>query len=143
MQINPYLTFTDNCEEAFEFYKSVFGGEFTMLSRFGEIPESEEFPVTDEMKNLVMHVGLQVGDTTLMGSDNPNTEQTGPVVVGTNVNLSINLTERAEADRIFAALSEGGTVTMPLADQFWDSYFGRCTDKFGINWMINSDKEEK
>lgn len=141
--INAYLTFDGTCEEAFNFYKSVFGGDFPMVGKFGDMPPQEGLPaISDELKNRIMHMSLPISaETILMGSD------TMPGMndhkVGNNISLSINTDSREEADRIFNGLSEAGVVTMPLADTFWDAYFGMWTDKFGINWMVNYDDPAK
>lgn len=137
--VNVYLTFDGNCESAFNFYKSVFGGEFDSMSRYGEMPPSSEYTVSDTDKNKVMHVSLPISkETVLMGSDTPGGY--GPkFVVGNNFSISVHPDNRAEGDRIFNALSADGQVTMPMQDQFWGSYFGMLTDQFGINWMVNVD----
>lgn len=134
--INVYLNFSGNCEEAFNHYKSVFGGEFLIFSRFSEMPAPEK-PLPPEAANLVMHVSLQIGEhCTLMGSDMPPDFD---LKVGNNVSVSINADSKEEAERLFNGLSAGGTVTMPLNDTFWGAYFGMFTDKFGVNWMVNYD----
>lgn len=141
--INAYLTFDGTCEEAFNFYKSVFGGDFPMVGKFGDMPPQEGMPpISDEVKNRIMHMSLPISaETVLMGSD------TMPGIhdhqVGNNISLSINTDSREEADRIFTGLSAGGKVSMPLADTFWGAYFGMWTDKFGINWMVNYDDPAK
>ena len=143
--VNPYLNFKGNCEEAFNFYKSVFGGEFGYLGRFGEMPPQEGMSMPDEDKNKIMHVSLPMSNgSMLMGSDTggewaPNT------VIGNNISLSLNAQSRDEADKIFNALSAGGKVTMPMNDTFWGDYFGMCTDKFDINWMMsyNANAQKK
>jgi PhnB protein len=141
--INAYLTFDGTCEEAFNFYKSVFGGDFPMVGKFGDMPPQEGMPpISDEVKNRIMHMSLPISaETVLMGSD------TMPGIhdhqVGNNISLSINTDSREEADRIFNGLSAGGKVSMPLADTFWGAYFGMWTDKFGINWMVNYDDPAK
>jgi len=141
--INSYLTFDGNCEEAFNFYKSVFGGEFPMVGRFGDMPPAEGMPpLPEDAKNRIMHITLPISEETiLMGSD------TMPGVhehkIGNNISLSINTNSREEAERVFHGLSEGGNVTMPLSDTFWGAYFGMWTDKFGINWMVNYDDPAK
>ena len=133
-QINPYLNFNGNCEEAFNFYKSVFGGEFTDFDRFKDTPAEYQIPGVDG--NLVMHVSLPIGDgSILMGSDSP--EVMGGVTPGTNCHLSLQTEDAGETDRLFNALSAGGTVTMPLEETFWGARFGMFVDQFGINWMIN------
>ena len=141
--INAYLTFDGTCEEAFNFYKSVFGGDFPMVGKFGDMPPQEGMPpISDEVKNRIMHMSLPISaETVLMGSD------TMPGIhdhqVGNNISLSVNTDSREEADRIFNGLSAGGKVSMPLADTFWGAYFGMWTDKFGINWMVNYDDPAK
>ena len=141
--INAYLTFDRTCEEAFNFYKSVFGGDFPMVGKFGDMPPQEGMPpISDEVKNRIMHMSLPISaETVLMGSD------TMPGIhdhqVGNNISLSINTDSREEADLIFTGLSAGGKVSMPLADTFWGAYFGMWTDKFGINWMVNYDDPAK
>jgi PhnB protein len=136
--INVYLTFNGNCEEAFNFYKSVFGGEFQYIGRFGEMPPQEGMPpVPDAAKNLIMHVSLPIStETVLMGSD--ASESFGQKVdMGNNFSISINTDSKDEADRLFNALSAGGKVVMPMNNTFWGAYFGMLEDQFGINWMVN------
>ncbi|GAB4458495.1 MAG: VOC family protein [Anaerolineae bacterium] len=133
--LNPYLNFGGNCEEAFKFYRSVFGGEFLGLMRFKEMPGGE--PLPDSEANKVMHVSLPIGPTTLMGSDRPAVM--GPLVVGNNSHISINAESEAEATDLFNGLSAGGQVTMPLAKAFWGDLFGMCTDRFGVSWMISCE----
>lgn len=137
-QLNPYLRFTDQAEEAFNFYKSVFGGEFSGIMRWGDNPNAGEF--SDEEKKRVMHVSLPVGDSVIMGSD--SVEMMGTPTNGTNFEVAIFPESREDADKLFAGLSEGGKVTMPMADQFWGDYFGSLTDKFGIQWMIVFDPNQ-
>ena len=136
MTLNAYLTFHDNCREAFEFYRAVFGGEFTEIHTFGAAPP--EMGVPESEHDLIMHVSLPIGSSLLMGSDSSST-QGPPPIVGGNFTLSVNPDSKDEADRLFAELSEGGATAMPLADMFWGSYFGLCVDKFGVRWMINFD----
>lgn len=136
MQLNAYLNFPGHTEEAFNFYKSVFGGEFATLQRFKDTPHGAEMSAEEQEK--LMHVALPVGDNMLMGSD--ALESMGQkTTMGNNMSLSLHPKTKEEADRIFKGLSEGGQVTMPLADTFWNAYFGMLTDKFGIQWMINVD----
>lgn len=135
---HTYLNFNGNCEEAFQFYKSVFGGDFTYIGRFGEMPPGEGYTVPEGDKNKIMHVSLPIGNTILMGSD-VGGDWASMHVQGNNFAVSINADSRAEADRLFNGLSAGGQVTMPMADTFWGAYFGMFTDKFGINWMMNYD----
>lgn len=138
--INTYLTFNGNCEEAFNFYKSVFGGEFPYVGRFGEMPPQEGMPpIPDSAKNKIMHISLPISsETVLMGSDTGGEWATN-YKAGNNFSISINTDKIEEADRIFAELSKDGNVTMPMNKTFWGSYFGMFTDQFGINWMISVD----
>lgn len=139
--INPYLTLLGNCEEAFTYYKSVFGGEFASLSRFSEMPPQEGMTLTEEQGNKIMHVSLAKDvKTFLMGSDSGG-EWAAKTIVGNNITLSITAETKEEADMYFSGLSEDGAVVMPMKDTFWESYFGMCTDKFGINWMISFGAE--
>jgi PhnB protein len=139
MTLNTYLTFENNCLAAFEFYRSVFGGEFSELQTFGDGPP--DMGVPDEAKQLIMHVSLPIGESVLMGSDSNPAFGGGPVV-GTNFSISYSPPDRADADEKFAALSDGGEVSMPMAEMFWGSYFGSCTDRFGIAWMINVEPSQ-
>lgn len=139
-KISTYLNFPRNTEEAFNFYKSVFGGDFIdgKINRFGEIPPTEGMPpIPEEDKGLVMHVALPIlGGHLLMGSDAP--ESMGFALnKGNNVYISLHPDSRVQADDLFKKLSEGGVVEMPMADMFWGDYFGSLADKFGIKWMVN------
>ena len=138
ISINPYFNFPGNTEEAFNFYKSVFGGDFAMLMRFKDTPEAGKTKPQDLEK--LMHIALPVGKgTVLMATD--ATESMGQkLVVGNNIHLSIHAESEAEADKIHKALSQGGNVTVPMSKQFWGSYFGMVTDKFGIQWMVSYDQ---
>ncbi len=133
--LNPYLNFAGNAEEAFIFYRSVFGSEFSTIQRMKETPEGSKFP--KEEQNKIMHVALPIGKgNTLMASDVP--ESMGyKVAVGNNVSLSIEADSKEEAKKIFDGLSRGGKVRETLKDTFWGAYFGMLTDKFGILWMVN------
>ena len=135
--INPYLNFMGNTEEAFNFYKSVFGGEFAGFQRFKDVPGSENMPAEDQEK--IMHVALPIGQgNVLMGTD--TLESMGhSLAIGSNISLSISADSKEEADQLFNGLSEGGKVEMPMDDAFWGAYFGMFTDKFGVQWMINYD----
>ena len=129
-----YLTFENQCADAFDFYAEVFGGEITFINKFSEMPPDPEFPVSDEIKDQVMHATLQLKPgVILMGSDSGGRE----IVVGNNYTISVNAASREEVDQFCTALSEGGAVTMPAQEQFWGSYFAMCTDKFGVNWMFS------
>jgi len=137
--INPYINFEGNCEEAFEFYRSVFGGEFSMIHRFADMDSG--MPIADDEKNNIMHVSLPIGNTILMGSDCPS--GMFQMNVGNNISIAIDTDSEAEATRIHDGISAGGTVTMPMEKTFWGAFFGMATDKFGINWMVNYDYPQK
>ncbi len=137
---STYLNFPRNTEEAFNFYKSVFGGEFTRggIARFSDIPAQEgNPPLAEADKNLVMHIELPIlGGHMLMGTDAP--ESMGfQVIYGNNVHINLEPDTKAETKKLFDALSAGGKITMDLQDMFWGAYFGSCTDKFGVQWMFN------
>lgn len=138
---NTYLTFNGKCEEAFNYYKSVFGGEFTYIGRFSEMPQSEEYKVSEADKNKIMHVGLPIGASILMGSD-CSSEWASSFKHGNNFSVSITASSKKEADKLFTALAEGGQITMPLDSTFWGDYFGMLTDKFGINWMMSYNEQK-
>ena len=138
-QLNPYLSFNGQAEGAFNFYKSVFGGEFNGIMRWKDNPQCEGF--SDEDKNGVMHVSLPIGNSVIMGSDSVKTM--GEVTSGTNFQVAISPDSREDADRLFAGLSEGGKATMPMSDMFWGDYYGSLTDKSGIQWMINYGQNSK
>ncbi|WP_409966271.1 hypothetical protein PIECOFPK_00136 [Mycovorax composti] len=134
-KLNPYLNFDGKAEEAFNFYKSVFGGEFLgPVTRMSELPGAENLPENE--KNRIVHIALPIGNDILMASDIlPSAGH--KLIEGNNNYISIFPDSREEADRLFNALSEGGVVEMPMADQFWGAYYGSFTDKFGVRWMIN------
>ena len=139
-RVNTYLNFPRNTEEAFNFYKTVFGGDFggRGISRFSDVPTAEGMPsMPDADKNLVMHVELPItGGHVLMGTDAP--ESMGfNVNFGNNVHISLEPDTRVESKKLFDALSSGGKITMDLQDMFWGAYFGSCTDKFGVHWTFN------
>ncbi|WP_268122706.1 VOC family protein [Roseivirga pacifica] len=141
--INVYLTFNGNCKSAFDFYRSVFGGEFASESTFGEMPPQEGMPpMPDEMKDQIMHVSLPISqETVLMGSDTGG-EWAASHVQGNNFSISISTDSKAKADNFFNELSAGGEVKMPMEQTFWGDYFGMLTDKFGINWMISFNEKQ-
>ncbi len=134
-----YLNFSGECEEAFRFYQQCMGGEISSMSRFSDMPSGPGQPeLPAKYMDQIMHVTLSIGDIVLMGSDQP--EGFGPPrQLGNNFSISIATSSREETDQIFAALSTDGTITMPLADTFWGSYFGMCCDRFGVNWMVSFD----
>lgn len=128
--INGYLSFDGNCKEAMEFYRDALGGDLQMM------PYGEHGGGTPEAAARTMHARLEGGGALLMASDVPPGR---PVTAGNNFSLAIENESAAEQDELFSALGQGGTVTMPLADQFWGARFGMLTDRFGVNWMFNLD----
>lgn len=140
--INPYLNFPGTCEEAFNFYKSIFGGDFTFVGRFDDMPPDPNYPMPDEARNKIMHISLPISkETVLMGSDTGG-EWAPNLIVGNNISISINTGSKDEADQLYEGLSAGGKATMPMDDVFWGDYFGMCEDKFGINWMFSFNPTE-
>ncbi len=141
VKINPYLNFPGNTEEAFNFYRSVFGGSFSAIQRFKETPEAGRVPNGE--KDKLMHIALPVGSgNTLMATD--ALDSMGHTLkVGNNIQLSIEAETKDEATEVFTALAEGGKVTMPLTDTFWGQYFGMLTDRFGIHWMVGHTNNRK
>lgn len=142
-QVSTYLNFVRNTEEAFIFYKSVFGGEFSgEIARFSDIPPNEEMPpLAEEDRDLVMHIVLPIlGGHQLMGTDAP--ESMGfNLNFGNNMSINLQPDTRQETKKLFEALSDGGEVTMELQDMFWGDYFGSCTDKYGVQWMFNCSEK--
>ncbi len=138
MKVNPYINFNGTTEEAFNFYKSVFGGEFATLMRFKDVPQEvkQEGGMSTEEDEKIMHVALPLGkEGMLMGSDVPEAmEQV--LKTGNNISISLSTESKQEADEIFAKLSQGGKVEMPLENMFWGDYFGMVKDRFGVGWMI-------
>ena len=134
-QINPYINFNGNAEEAFNFYKSVFGGEFLKITRFKEL-SSPEFPIDENEANKIMHIALPIGTNILMANDVP--ESMGRVNENENRSkISISAESKEEADKLFNGLSAGGQIEMPIADSPWGSYFGMFRDKYGIEWTVD------
>jgi PhnB protein len=143
--VNIYLTFNGNCLEAFNFYKSVFGGEFPYIGKFGDMPPQDGMPpVSEQDRDKIMHVSLPISkETMLMGSDTGGDWAAG-FSQGNNFSISITTDSKEEADRLFNGLSAGGKTTMPMSKTFWSPYFGMFTDKFGINWMVSlEDKQQQ
>ncbi len=140
MQWNPYISFNGKCEAAFKFYEKCTGGKIVMMSQYGEMPPSDQAGCGDlppDAKNLVMHARLIVGSQILMGSDcPPGMPYDG--VKGSSIAVQVDTPE--EADKLFNALSDKGTVTMPIAETFWAVRFGMLTDQFGVPWMVNCEK---
>lgn len=142
-QVSTYLVFNGTTDAAFEFYKSVFGTEYTAgPTRFRDIPVSDDYPgPSDAEKDLIINVQLPIlGGHLLQGTDSP--EAMGGVTQGNNVNIALLPDTRGDAQRLFSALSAGGQVEMDLQEMFWGGYYGSCTDKFGIHWMINTDSRD-
>jgi PhnB protein len=140
-QINPHINFNGNAEEAFTFYKSVFGGEFSKIIRFKDLA-SAEFPVAENEANKIMHIALPIGKTFLMANDVPE------ILGRTNENenrskILIRVESRDEADKLFNGLSAGGQIEGPIGDSPWGSYFGCFRDKYGIEWMVDYDPKSK
>lgn len=139
-RVNVYLNFAGNTEEAFNFYKSVFGGEFTQVVRFRDMPmEGVTLPAADQDK--IMHIGLPIGPQSVLMATDALESMGQTLVQGNNAYLSVHPDSRAEADRIFNALSAGGEVEMPIADQPWGDYYGSFKDKFGVLWMVSYHEE--
>ena len=139
MALNMHLTFDGNCREAFDLYRSVFGGEFTELQTYANGPP--ELSAVDGAEDLLMHVSLPMGASILLGAD--RSPESGPtLVLGNNFSISVEAESREHCDEVFAKLSAGGRVTGPLEDMFWGAYFGSCTDRFGISWMIHHHPPE-
>jgi PhnB protein len=135
--INPHVNFNGSAEEAFNFYKSVFGGEFATVVRFKDMPGGE-FPIAENEANKIMHIALPIGKNVLMGNDVP--EFMGRVNENEHRSkISISAENREEAERLFNGLAAGGTVEVPMADSPWGSYFGMFRDKYGIEWMVDFD----
>ena len=142
--VNVYLNFNGNCEEAFNHYKKVFGGDFGYVGRFKDMPPGEEDKAAGIDGERIMHISLQISkETALMGSDTGG-EWAAHYKQGNNFSVSVNAETKEEADRIFNGLADGGKVTMPLNKTFWGDYFGMCEDKFGVNWMMswNENKDQ-
>jgi PhnB protein len=142
--VNIYLTFNGNCEEAFNFYKSVFGGEFPYIGRFKDMPPGEGGgKLNPGEENRIMHVSLPISkETILMGSDTGG-GWGASYLQGNNFTISITAENKGEADKLFNGLSAGGKVTMPLSKTFWSESFGTFTDKFGINWMVSVERAKQ
>jgi PhnB protein len=139
--INPHINFNGNAEEAFNFYKSVFGGEFANIVRFKDMPAGGH-PIAEQEADKIMHIALPIGQNVLMGNDVP--EFMGRVNEQENRSkISISAESREEADTIFNGLSAGGEVEMPMEDSPWGSYFGMFRDKYGIEWMVDFDSRHK
>ncbi len=134
--LNPYLNFPGTAEEAFKFYKSVFGGDFAMVQRYKDVP-NEQNKLSAGEGEKILHISLPVGKGNILMASDVVPSMGWPLNVGNNFSLSISAESKAEADKLFAGLSAGGQVKMPMADQFWGDYFGMCVDKFQIQWMVS------
>ncbi|MES2431104.1 MAG: VOC family protein [Bacteroidota bacterium] len=139
VMINPYLNFPGNAEEAFNFYKSVFGGEFAMVQRFKDTTAPGELSAEDGEK--MMHIALPLGNNNVLMASDVLESKGDKFIEGNNIYLSINTDSKEEADKLFNGLSAGGQVELPMADMFWGDYFGMLFDKFGIKWMISFHKK--
>jgi PhnB protein len=141
--VNIYLNFNGNCEEAFNFYRSAFGGEFRNIRRFKDAAHHLSFS-NKEIENKIMHVSLPISnETVLMGSDTDGEWFGHGFNQGNNFSIAINTDAKDEAEILFHHLSDGGQVSMPMEDTFWGEYFGMFTDKFGVNWMISFKNSEE
>ena len=142
-KVNIYLTFNGNCEEAFNFYRSVFGGEFPYIGRFKDMPPGDDgMKMPPDHENRIMHVSLPISkETMLMGSDTGGEWGAG-YTQGNNFTISVSTDNKEEADKIFNGLSAGGKVIMPLSKTFWSEHFGMLADKFGINWMVSVEGKQ-
>lgn len=130
--VTPYIAFQGNCEEAINFYKECLNGEVLYIQRYGDSPMAQE-----GYNDKIMHTTIKIGGSHLMACDNPPGQ---PAAASSNISLAVGSNNVEEAERMFNAMSEGGSVTMPLQETFWAERFGMLTDKFGINWMFNCEK---
>jgi len=142
--VNPHITFNGTCEEAFNFYKSIFGGEFKVLSRFKDMPVMEECPIADEDKERIMHIALPISkETILMGNDTHSIHKDS-YVNGNSFSLSLMANSKEEVDRLFGALlSQGGSLIVPLHNTFFGMYFGMVKDQFDITWFITFEENNR
>lgn len=132
---NAYLNFGGNCQQAFDFYKSVFGGEFSNVTRFSDMPSDPSMPDIEVDPNQVAHISLPLGDSMIMGSDVP--VAMGTVTAGNSTYVCVTPDSVKDAEKMFGSLSEGGQIEMPFGKQPWGDYYGSCADKFGIKWMVD------
>lgn len=141
-KVNAYITFNGNCEEAFQFYRSVFGGDFLYIGRYKDVPSADRQIFGPENDSKIMHLSLPIGkETILMGCDIAAADGQ-EIVIGNNISLSIHTDNKVEADRLFIELSVCGQIKMPMSRTFWGAYFGVFIDRFGVNWLINCDSSE-
>jgi PhnB protein len=135
MKLNPYLNFEGTTEAAFNFYKSVFGGEFAMVMRFKDVTDGPK--VSKEDENKIMHIALPIGENMILMATDVLESMGQQLTVGNNFSICVDTKSEDEADTLFAKLAIGGKADMPLEKTFWGAYFGSLTDKFGIQWMVN------
>ncbi|MCI0416429.1 VOC family protein [bacterium] len=133
--INPYLSFAGNTEEAFQFYKSVFGGDFSAVMQWKDLPDAGK--VSDAERQKIMHISLPISEKNILMASDALESRGEKIVAGNNFYLAVNTESKEEANKIFKGLSAGGTVILPQQNTFWGSYFGMLTDKFGIQWMVS------
>ncbi len=133
--INPYLNFPGNAEDAFNFYRSVFGGEFITLQRFKDTPEADRVP--DNEKDKIMHVALPIGKGNILMATDALESMGHKLTAGNNFHITIEAENKEEAEKLFNGLSQDGKIEVPLEDTFWGAYFGMFKDKFGVQWMVN------
>lgn len=137
---NIYLTFNSNCEEAFNYYQSVFGGSFGHIARFSELPAGQGYQVSQENKNRILHISLPIGTSVLMGCD-AGIQGAAALIQGNNFSVSVSAASKNEAESIFSGLARYGQIAVPLAAAFWGDLFGMITDQFGINWMVSFNEK--
>lgn len=139
-KINPHILFKGNTEEAFQFYKSVFGGDFAMITRMKDLPNDPNNPVSENESNKIMNIALPIGKSNiLMGSDVAEQFMDHELVTGNRYTIAISAESKEEAEKIYNGLSVDGFIEIPLSESPWGSFFGMFTDKFGIQWMIDFD----
>jgi PhnB protein len=136
LSINPYLNFAGNTEDAFKFYKSVFGGDFSAVMRFKDSPDTAS-RIPEKEKNMLMHIALPVGKWNALMATDAVASMGHTFVVGDNIQLALEAETKEEAQKVFQGLSSGGTVKLPMRDMSWGAYFGMLKDKFGIHWMVS------
>ncbi len=142
-QINPHLLFKGNTEEAFGFYKAVFGGEYSQLLRMKDLPNDPNNPISESENNKIINIALPIGKSNvLMGSDVAEQFMDQELVTGNRYTISLSAESKEEGAELFKGLSEGGIVEFPFAESAWGSYFGMFADQFGIQWMISFDQKE-
>ena len=140
IKINPYLNFNGNTEEVFNFYKSVFGGEFTSVNRYSEMPGSENMSADDAKK--ILHISLPISEGFILMASDAMEPMSPKIIMGNNMYINISPDSQEEADRLFNGLSAGGKIEMAMEKTFWGAYFGSFVDKFGVGWMINYELQK-